>query len=73
MHRQEAATAGVGDPLGGALTRTFVVRVWQPPEESRGTTLGLRGVVEHLQSGESVAFGGEDALLAFMREAGRAM
>jgi len=73
MHREEAATAGVADPLGGSLTRTFVVRVWQPPDASGGTTLGLRGVVEHLQSGESVAFGEEDALLAFLREAGRTM
>ena len=72
MHREEAATAGVADPLGGALTRTFVVRVWQP-EPSGGTTLGLRGVVEHLQSGDSVAFSDEDALLAFLREAGRTM
>jgi hypothetical protein len=38
-----------------------------------GTTLGLRGVVEHLESGDSVAFSDEDALLAFLREAGRTM
>jgi hypothetical protein len=73
MHREEARTADVADPLGGALTRTFVVRLWQPAEASLGTTLGLRGVVEHLQSGESVAFGEEGALLAFLRDAGRTM
>jgi hypothetical protein len=65
-------TASVADDApGGALADTFVVRLWQPPEASRGTALGLRGVVEHLQSGESTAFGDEDRLLAFLRGTGR--
>lgn len=73
MHHEEARTAGAADLLGGSLTQTFVVRVWQPPEASRGATLGLRGVVEHLQSGESVAFGDKDALVAFLRGPGTTM
>ena len=56
---------------GGSLTQTFVVRLWEQPEPSWGTVEGLRGVVEHIQSGESVAFGDADALLAFLHDAGR--
>ena len=57
--------------LGGSLTQTFVVRLWEEPEPSWGTVEGLRGVVEHIQSGESVAFGDADALFAFLQDAGR--
>jgi hypothetical protein len=72
VQQQGTRTASVADDApGGALADTFVVRLWQPPEASRGTALGLRGVVEHLQSGESTAFGDEDRLLAFLRGTGR--
>jgi len=72
VHPQETRKGSVTDETpGGALTDTFVVRLWQPPDASRGTTLGLRGVVEHLRSGESTAFGDEDTLLAFLRGTGR--
>jgi len=72
MHSQDATTTSVADETpGGALTDTFVVRLWQPPETSRGTALGLRGVVEHVRSGESTAFGDEQTLLAFLRGTGR--
>ena len=73
MHRAETATPSVlADPTGGSLTRTFVVRLWRPPMASEGTAPGLRGVVEHLRSGESLAFSDEDTLLAFLRDAGGA-
>ena len=72
MHRQETRTADLPhESPGGALADAFVVRLWQPPEASRGTALGLRGVVEHLRSGESTAFGDEDTLLAFLRSTAR--
>jgi hypothetical protein len=71
VHRHEARTTTVTDPPGGSLTQTFVVRLWEPPEPSWGTAHGLRGVVEHIQSGDSVAFGETDALLAFLQTAGR--
>ena len=70
MHRREARTT-VTDPPGGSLTQTFVVRLWEQPEPSWGTAQGLRGVVEHIQSGGSVAFGDTDALLEFLQNAGR--
>jgi hypothetical protein len=71
MHRHEEWTTTVADPThGGSLTQTFVVRLWEPPEPSWGTAEGLRGVVEHIQSGESVAFGDADALLEFLRGTG---
>jgi hypothetical protein len=53
---------------GGSLTQTFVVRLWEPPEPSWGSAQGLRGVVEHIQRGDSVAFGDSEALLGFLRE-----
>lgn len=74
MHRHEDTMMTVADPSsegGGSLTQTFVVRLWEPPEPSWGTAQGLRGVVEHIQSGESVAFGDAEALLAFLQGAGR--
>ena len=53
---------------GGSLTQTFVVRLWEPPEPSWGAAQGLRGVVEHIQGGDSVAFSDPDALLGFLQE-----
>jgi hypothetical protein len=71
MHRQEEWTTTIADqPHGGSLTQTFVVRLWKPPEPSWGTAIGLRGVVEHVQSGASVAFSDENVLLGFLRGAG---
>ena len=71
MHRQEEWTTTIADPPhGGSLTQTFVVRLWEPSEPAWGTAKGLRGVVEHVQSGRSVAFGDEGGLLAFLRGAG---
>jgi hypothetical protein len=72
MHRDEAATAGVADPFGGR-SRECSSFAYGSRRSRGGTTLGLRSVVEHLQSGDSVAFSDEDALLAFLREAGRTM
>ena len=70
MHRHEDTTSSVADPpIGGSLTRTFVVRLWETPEPTWGTGTGLRGVVEHVRTGDSVAFGSADALLAFLRTA----
>ena len=58
------------DPaVGGSLTRTFVVRVWEPPQTVWGHDGGLRGVVEHVQTGASAAFESTDALLAFLQTA----
>ena len=51
------------------LTQTFVVRLWEAPEPTWGTGEGLRGVVEHVRTGDSVAFGSADALLAFLQTA----
>ena len=72
VHRREERATTVADASsGGSLTQTFVVRLWEEPEPSWGTAEGLRGVVEHIQSGESVAFGDADALFAFLQDAGR--
>jgi hypothetical protein len=71
VHRHEAKTTTVTDPPGGSLTQTFVVRLWKQPEPSGDTAQGLRGVVEHIQSRDSVAFGDVDALLDFLQTAGR--
>jgi hypothetical protein len=73
VHRHEERTSTVADsPPGGSLTQTFVVRLWETPAPSWGTAEGLRGVVEHIQSGDSVAFGDEVALLTFLQTAGSA-
>ncbi len=70
MHRHEDTTSSVADPsIGGSLTQTFVVRLWETPEPTWGTDTGLRGVVEHVRTGDSVAFGSADALLAFLQTA----
>ena len=45
---------------------TFVVRIWKPPPETVESH-ELRGVVEHLGSGESRAFRDDTELLAFLR------
>ncbi len=72
MHRDEATPTTVADASpGGSLTHTFVVRLWEPPEPAWGTATGVRGVVEHIQSGESVAFGNAEALLGFLQGTGR--
>ena len=70
MHRHEDTTPSVADAAGGgSLTQTFVVRLWEAPEPTWGTDMGLRGVVEHVRTGDSVAFGSADALLAFLQTA----
>ena len=70
MHRDEDTTSSVDDPAtGGSLTQTFVVRLWEAPDPTWGTVAGLRGVVEHVRTGDSVAFGSADALLAFLQTA----
>jgi len=70
MHRDEDTTSSVDDPAtGGSLTQTFVVRLWEAPDPMWGTVAGLRGVVEHVRTGDSVAFGSADALLAFLQTA----
>jgi hypothetical protein len=48
--------------------KTFVVRVWTPPEPVPDTREPLRGLVEHIGSGRSVPFGNEAELLAFLLE-----
>jgi len=70
MHRDEGTASSVDDSAaGGSLTQTFVVRLWEAPEPTWGTDVGLRGVVEHVRTGDSVAFGSADALLAFLQTA----
>ena len=70
MHRDEDTASSVDDSAaGGSLTQTFVVRLWEAPEPTWGTAVGLRGVVEHVRTGDSVAFGSADALLAFLQTA----
>ena len=70
MHRDEDTASSADDPAtGGSLTQTFVVRLWEAPDPTWGTVVGLRGVVEHVRTGDSVAFGGADALLAFLQTA----
>jgi hypothetical protein len=48
---------------------TFVVRVWIPgePDETEATD-GLKGTVEHIDSGDVRVFASEGALLTFVRE-----
>ena len=46
---------------------TFVVRFWR---ESSGAGARWRGRIEHVQSGESAAFGDLDGMLAFLRRFG---
>jgi ethanolamine utilization microcompartment shell protein EutL len=48
---------------------TFVVRVWIPgePEEAEVRD-GLKGTVEHIDSGDVRVFASEGALLNFVRE-----
>jgi len=70
MHRDEDTASSVDDSAaGGSLTQTFVVRLWGAPKPTWGTGTGLRGVVEHVRTGDSVAFGSADALLAFLQTA----
>ena len=48
---------------------TFVVRVWIPgePDEAEAGD-GLKGTVEHIDTGEVRVFASETALLKFVRE-----
>jgi hypothetical protein len=69
VHGDEQTSNMVDPAVGGSLTRTFVVRVWEPPEPVWGHGGGLRGVVEHVQTGASAAFESTDALLAFLQTA----
>jgi len=48
---------------------TFVVRVWIPgePDEAEAGD-GLKGTVEHIDSGDVRIFASEGALLTFVRE-----
>jgi hypothetical protein len=48
---------------------TFVVRVWIPgePDETEADN-GLKGTVEHIDSGDVRVFASEEALLNFVRE-----
>ena len=50
---------GPGTPLN-----TFIVRFWQEPG---GNEALWHGQVQHVQSGERVAFAKEEALLSFIR------
>ncbi len=52
---------------------TVVVRLWVPTEQATGAHEPLRGIVEHVGSGSSAAFGDESELLTFMREASGAI
>ena len=56
---------------GGSLKQTFVVRLWGQPAPPGSSARDLRGVVEHVQSGDSVAFGDQNSLLSFLESAGR--
>jgi hypothetical protein len=69
VHGNERTSGTVDPTVGGSLTRTFVVRVWEPPEPVWGRARGLRGVVEHVQTGASAAFESTDALLTFLETA----
>lgn len=69
MHGDEQTSSVVEPTVGGSLTQTFVVRVWEPPEAVWGQAGGLRGVIEHVQTGASAAFESTDALLAFLQTA----
>lgn len=54
--------------MGGSLTETFVVRLWEAPQQAGGREpAALRGVVRHAHSGRSAAFTGDESLLAFLR------
>lgn len=47
---------------------TFVVRVWVPAATGElETDPGIRGVVEHVASGQASAFVGREQLVAFIR------
>jgi len=46
--------------------KTFVVRVWAPPTAAEGELDQLRGIVEHLGSGDSQPFKDDTELLAFL-------
>jgi len=48
----------------GTPLNTFIVRFWR---KSRADKPCWRGQVQHVQSGECVAFADEDALLCFLR------
>jgi hypothetical protein len=48
---------------------TVVVRLWVPTEQAPDPRHSLRGIVEHVSSGRSAAFGDESQLLAFLRDA----
>lgn len=57
--RGEASARDPGPPLN-----TFIVRFWR--EQGTGQT-HWRGQVQHIQSGERIAFADEDTLLSFIR------
>jgi hypothetical protein len=46
--------------------QTFIVRVWVPAEAQRPSPEDLRGIVEHVGSGRSAAFGDAAELVAFL-------
>ena len=48
---------------------TLVVRLWVPAGGPVGELLPLRGLVEHVGSGSSSVFVGDQELLALMRRA----
>jgi hypothetical protein len=48
--------------------QTFVVRVWTEAQPARNEIDVLRGVVEHVGSGQTGTFTDDDELLAFLRE-----
>jgi hypothetical protein len=46
---------------------SFVIRVWTPAEQERiASARDLRGLIEHIGSGERDAFRGAGELLAFL-------
>lgn len=48
---------------------TFVVRVWVPGEpDENEVDNGLKGTVEHIDTGDVRVFASEGALLSFLRE-----
>jgi hypothetical protein len=47
---------------------TFVIRIWTPERPEEGARRGLRGIAEHIGSGEHDAFRNTDELLAFLAE-----
>lgn len=70
--RYPEQTANAHRAAGAAAPSTFVVRLWEPAEPTGDGPEALRGVVEHVQSGQSAPFPDADALLALLRAWGAA-